>query len=726
MHTKNLSDPIQYLSGVGPKRAESFSEIGLTQIEHLLFYFPVKYLDRSRIIEVDKLLQFVINGYEGEITIVAQVDSTELIRYRNKQIFKVQFSDAKGRFECVWFKGINYFKSAFHKGDYYAISGKPTLSRYGNLQFVHPDFDKFTENESNEYISTGKIIPFYTIPKELKSRHIGDIGLRRIIKKAVDEYSNLLKETLPQSVIKNNNLPDIVSSVQNIHFPKNDETLEKARERFKYEELFYLEILVALRKFNYLSKSSGIQFSIDADLIKKFLNSLPFELTSDQLKVLSDIKKDMTSTKPMNRLLQGDVGSGKTVVSVIGILIAISTGYQTVIMAPTEILADQHFNTISEFLKDFNFNISLLIGGTKSKEKSKIKEGIRSGECQIIVGTHAIIEEDVEFNKLGLVIIDEQHRFGVTHRGKLISKGITPDVLIMTATPIPRTLTMTLYGDLDLSIIKEMPKNRMRVKTVLRGENSLNDIYEFVIDKNKEDYQTFIVFPLVEESEKMELKAAEVYYEKLKNGAFRDKKIGLLHGRMNWREKEETMLDFKDKKYDILVSTTVIEVGIDIPEANIIIINDAERFGLSQLHQLRGRVGRGIKQAYCILVTKDELAAKTKNFNFNFDFLSKTQIDFHKSKIRLNAMVKYSSGFDLSEVDLKLRGPGDIFGKMQSGFPQLLFANLTTDQDILIAAKHDAFSIIEKDKKLERNENFMVKRKLHEYYSENLSYSLIG
>lgn len=726
MHLKSLSDPIQYLSGVGPKKAESFNSIGITTIENLLFFLPSKYLDRTNIIATDQLLEYVINGYDGEVTIVGEVIDFEHIRYRKKQLFKVKFKDNKGFFECVWFKGIKYFQNAFSKGDHYAVSGKPSLTRYGHLQFAHPDFDKFTEDESNDFVNTGKIIPFYSIPKELKEKNIGDIGLRKIINKAVLKYADLLEETLPQSLIIKYRLLDIRTSIKNIHFPESFEQLEKAKERFKYEELFFIEVLVALRKYKYLERANGIQYEIKNDIIKNFISSLPFELTNDQLKVLKQIKNDMISKKPMNRLLQGDVGSGKTIVALISALVAVSNGYQAVIMAPTEILADQHYQNITRLLDIFNYRVELLIGGTKGVKKNEIKLGITSGECDIIIGTHALIEENVDFYNLGLVIIDEQHRFGVSHRGKLISKGKSPDVLIMTATPIPRTLTMTLYGDLDLSLIKELPKNRMPIKTALRGEKSLHDIYKFIIDKNKVGYQAFIVYPLVEESEKLDLKAAEEYYNNLKETELQNLKIGLLHGRMNWRDKDEVMSRFKNKEFDVLISTTVIEVGIDIPDANIIVINDAERFGLSQLHQLRGRVGRGKDQAYCILVTKNDLAAKTKNFNYDFNFLSKSQVEFHKSKIRLNAMVNHSNGFDLSEVDLKLRGPGDIFGKMQSGFPNLIFADLTKDQEILLSAKEDAFSIVQDDVGLNKKDSFMIKKKLNDYYSENLQYSLIG
>ncbi|PID59790.1 MAG: ATP-dependent DNA helicase RecG [Ignavibacteriae bacterium] len=726
LSNKSIDDSIQYLSGVGPKKLESFSQIGITTIENLLFFFPSKYLDRSNILTVQEILHHILNEYDGELTVVAEVIHSEIIHYSKRQIFKVQFQDNSGEFEAVWFKGINYFKTVFNKSNFFVISGKPVLTKYGNLQFIHPDFDKFTEEESKGFTNTGKIIPFYSISKELKNKKIGDIGLRKIISNAIKEYSEFLTETLPKQIINENNLLSINKAVANIHFPENEEILIHSKNRFKFEELFYLEILVAIRKYKHFFNQKGISFNIHKNILIKFLNTLPFNLTEDQLKVLSEIKSDMQSTKPMNRLLQGDVGSGKTIVAVISALIAASNGYQTVIMAPTEILAAQHFISITNLLSGINISLELLIGGTTKKEKEAIKENIKNGKTQILIGTHALIEGDVEFNNLGLVIIDEQHRFGVAHRSRLINKGNIPDVLIMTATPIPRTLTMTLYGDLDVSLIKKMPKNRIKIKTALRGEESLPDIYKFIIEKNKEDYQTYIVYPLVEESEKLELKAAEVYYNKLKESYFKDLKIGLLHGRMSWKEKDEVMHKFKDKEFDVLISTTVIEVGIDIPDANIIVINNAERFGLSQLHQLRGRVGRSNKQAYCILVTKNDLAKKTKNFNFNFDYLSKAQIDFHKSKIRLNAMVKYSGGFDLSEVDLKLRGPGDIFGKMQSGFPNLQFADLTEDYEILLKAKEAAFDIIEHDPTLIKNENFMIKKKLNNYYKENLDFSFVG
>ena len=451
-----------------------------------------------------------------------------------------------------------------------------------------------------------------------------------------------------------------------------------------------------------------------------------FELTKAQLKVLSEIRKDMESYKPMNRLLQGDVGSGKTVVSVISMIIAASNGYQSVLMAPTEILSQQHYKSINKMTEILGLEIGLLIGSQSKTEREEILQKIISGKINIVIGTHALIEEKVEFNKLGLVIIDEQHRFGVNQRSLLIDKGITPDILVMSATPIPRTLSMTVYGDLDISIIDELPKGRLPIKTILRGDTALPNIYEYIIENSKKGFQTFLVYPLVEESEKIDLKAAETYYLHLCQNELRDIKVGLLHGKMNWKEKEEIMFEFAKGKYDVLVATTVIEVGIDIPNANLIVINDAFRFGLSQLHQLRGRVGRSNLQSYCILVISPDLLVNINKININFNYLSKKQIEYFKTQIRMRSLVQFSSGFDLAEIDLKLRGPGDIFGTKQSGFPELKFADIIEDSDILSNTKEEAFLIILDDPKLQKPENKVIKNTIKSKYYNNLVYSEIG
>ncbi len=646
---------------------------------------------------------------------------------------KVQFRDSTGYFECVWFQGTKYLYDVFDEGDYFAVSGKPSISNYGNLQFTHPDFDRLSADES-DMLNTGKIIPFYRIPKELKATAIGDFSLRKIISSAVEKYADHLTETLPGYIVSENKLMGIVDSVKNYHFPQSKEKLDTALKRFKYEELFYLQIVIALRKHNYKIKQKGNSFRIRTSLVKDFLSTLPFQLTKAQLNVLSEIKADMESEFPMNRLLQGDVGSGKTIVALISMLIAVDNNFQAILMAPTEILADQHAKNISKMMnkltevhKERSIKVTLLLGKQSKSVKARKQQAALLKEADIIIGTHALFEEEIEFNNPGLVIVDEQHRFGVAQRGRLLSKGITPDVIVMSATPIPRTLSMTLYGDLDMSVINEMPKNRKPIKTILRGEKKLPDIYRFIIDKNKkEGYQSFIVYPLVEESEKLELKAAETYYNELKSTFLKELNVGLIHGRMPWREKETVMLEFLHKKYDVLIATTVIEVGIDIPAANIILINDAERFGLSQLHQLRGRVGRGLKQAYCILVTKDRYAAASERLPADHEYLSQSQLEKFKSGIRLKTMVEYLDGFKVAEVDMKLRGPGDIFGTRQSGFPEFRYINLIEDTDLLLSSKETAFGIVAGDPHLNKEQNRLIKKVLSSDYPARLEYIKIA
>jgi ATP-dependent DNA helicase RecG len=728
-----LTRSVQYIKSVGPRRADSFRKIGVESIRDLLFYFPSRHLDRSTTLTAARAYGYVLNGYDGELTIIAKVEDVEKRRFGRREIFKVQFRDPTGFFECVWYQGIKYFLNVFQEGDNFAVSGKPVLSKYGNLQFIHPDFDRISEDESKGFLNTGKIIPFYRIPKQLKNTNIGDFSLRKIISSAVELYADLLEETMPPDIIKGHNLLSLIEAVKNFHYPKSPEKLVAAQKRFKFEELFYIELLVALRKHNYKSRLTGSSMKIKTHLVQDFLKTLPFNLTRAQLKVLGEIKKDMESFEPMNRLLQGDVGSGKTVVALIAMLIAVDNGCQAVLMAPTEILADQHAKNISKMMKRLSeihkekiVKVSLLIGGQKKSEKEKNLQKIELKEADIIIGTHALFESNVKFNNLGLVIVDEQHRFGVAQRARLQSKGKVPDVLVMSATPIPRTLSMTIYADLDLSIIDEMPKNRKPVKTILRGEKKLNAIYKFITDKSKEGYQSFIVYPLVEDSEKIELKAAETYYKELQDSELKGLKLGLIHGRMKWQEKEEVMLLFLAKRYDVLISTTVIEVGIDIPDANIILINDAHRFGLSQLHQLRGRVGRGNKQAFCILVTKDNYVAAYENKNLELEYLSSVQIEKYKASVRLQTIVKYNDGFKIAEVDLKLRGPGDIFGTRQSGFPELRFVDIINDTDIIQEARSSAFKIINDDPHLNSETNSILKRNFLKHYSKSFEYARIA
>lgn len=727
-----LDDSVQYLKSVGPKRAESFSKIGINTISDLLFYFPSRHLDRTTVLTAAKAYGYLMNGYDGELTVIGKVFDKEKKRFGRREILKVQFRDESGFFECVWFQGTKYFYSVFNEGDMFAVSSKPDKSKYGALQFIHPDFDRISEEEKN-FLHTGKIIPFYRIPKELKSGNIGDLSLRRIISFAVDNYADFVEETLTEEIINQNRLILLKEAIRNYHFPESTDKLNSAKRRFKFEELFYLELLVALRKQNYQSKLIGNKLVIRTDLVRNFLKTLPFELTKAQLKVLGEIKSDLLSEKPMNRLLQGDVGSGKTIVSLIAMLIAVDNGFQAAIMAPTEILADQHAKNISVMMKrlceqfpEREIKTSLLLGGQKKSERDKRLQEIELQETDIIIGTHALFEEKVYYKNLGLVVIDEQHRFGVRQRAKLQTKGKTPEVLVMSATPIPRTISMTIYGDLDISVIDEMPKNRKPIKTVLRGESKLPEIYKFIIDKKKDGYQTFIVYPLVEDSDKLELKAAESYYEELSQTHLKNLRLGLIHGRMSWQEKEEKMLLFLKKQFDVLVSTTVIEVGIDIPDANIILINDAHRFGLSQLHQLRGRVGRSDKQAFCILVTKDEIVQYNIQRRLDLDYISSSMIEKYKSAIRLQTMLKTNNGFEIAEADLKLRGPGDIFSTKQSGFPDLKYADIIQDAELISLTKQIAFNLINKDPSIDSPNNNIIRKNLIRHYSENLKYAKIA
>lgn len=721
-----LLRPVKFIKSVGPKRAESFARIGIHTVRDLLFYFPSRYLDRSTIANAAKIYGYVLNGFDREVTVIGQVIDREKRGFGAKEILKVQMRDESGFFECIWFQGARFFQNTFNSGEYYAVSGKPAVSKYGQLQFAHPDFDKITEDESRRFLNTGKIIPFYRVSKELKQTNIGDMSLRRIISTAVEEYAGDVPESLPAELIRKNNLTGIVEALRNVHYPESHEKLKLAYERFKYEELFNIELLVAMRKHNLKDALKGYEMRVITPLVKDFLKTLPFELTRSQLNVLSDIRKDMEKPVPMNRLLQGDVGSGKTIVALIAMLIAKDNGMQSALMVPTEILADQHYKNIKRLLGDLDVKTDILLGGQKKSEKMKVLKRIEEHETDIVIGTHALFEEKVIFSKLGLTVIDEQHRFGVVQRSDLITKGHSPDVLVMTATPIPRTLSMTLYGDLDVSVINEMPKNRLPIITSLRGESRLPGIYDFVIDMSRQGYQTFIIYPLVQESEKLELKAAESHFEELQNGYLSSLKLGMVHGKMSWSEKEAVMEDFASKKYDVLIATTVIEVGIDIPDANIIIINDAHRFGLSQLHQLRGRVGRSNKQAYCILVAKDELLSSRIASDSQLEFMPGELIEKNKAAIRLQTMVRHSNGFDVSETDLKLRGPGDIFGTKQSGFPEFKYAKLEKDFDLLIRAKGDAFEIIDSDPSLTHSSNKLIRDNLILNYKDNLAYARIA
>lgn len=734
MHPEHpLDQSIQFIKSVGPKRAETFAKVGIRTIRDVLFYFPYRHLDRSTLLTSQQAYDHVFSGFDGEITIIGKVAGVEKRYARGKDVLIVQMKDRAGFFECVWFQGARFYERRFAENEFFAISAKPSISSRGELQFIHPDFDKLSNEESLSFYNTGKIIPFYRLPQALRTANIGELSIRKIVANALESYITAVDETLPEYLLEKYKLMPLQQVVEIMHYPVSPAQLQEAKRRLKFEELFYLEMLVAMRKNNYKLKIKGHRIKPRTSLVKDFLTTLPYELTGAQKRALREIYNDLEKPEPMNRLLQGDVGSGKTITALIAMLAAVDSGFQAVLMAPTEILADQHNKAITKLLTPLNeqrpeapIRTALILGGqTKRRRKTELS-GIESASAEIIIGTHALFEEGVTFANLGMVVIDEQHRFGVAQRARLQQKGMAPECLLMSATPIPRTLTMTVYGDLDVSVIDEMPKNRKPINTSLRGEDALPKIYAFIDAKAGEGVQSFIVYPLVEESDKVELKAAQQYYEELKETYFKNRRVGLLHGRMKWTEKEETMLRFANKEFDILIATTVIEVGIDIPDANIMVINDAHHFGLSQLHQLRGRVGRGTQQAYCILVAPTETAAASTRLQGKIEYLSAEMMEKYRASVRLQSMVQFLNGFKIAEIDMKLRGPGDIFGVRQSGFPEFKYANLAEDMELLSAAKTEAFSIIEQDAKLVEPHNSVVRNNLIKHYSENLKYAKIA
>ncbi|MEK9137020.1 MAG: ATP-dependent DNA helicase RecG, partial [Bacteroidota bacterium] len=545
-----------------------------------------------------------------------------------------------------------------------------------------PDIDRiagadYEEDEENEKpdvdwsnaLNTGGFIPLYPSGQELERVGLDSAGFRRVIGTALRKHLQEVREAMPEALLQTHTLVPLQSALQVVHSPKRQDELEAGLRRLKYDELFYFQLMLALKRHWIKEDTKGIPFNIQSKLARQLVDSLPFKLTAAQIRVIKEITADMQSARPLNRLLQGDVGSGKTIVALLCMLIAVENGYQTVFMAPTEILAEQHYKTLAGLLQNIPVNVRLLVGGQRSRLRRDILDDAQRGSAQIVVGTHALFEKGVEFANLGFIVIDEQHRFGVMQRALLIQKGITPDVLVMTATPIPRTLSLTLYGDLDVSVIDELPKDRKPIKTVLKYEEEKESVFQFVRDQVKHARQVYFVYPLIEESEKLDLKAATVYFEELQSKVFPDLRLGLIHGRLPSEEKDEVMQRFKNRELDILVATTVIEVGIDIPNASIMVIENAERFGLAQLHQLRGRVGRGSEQSYCILLTSKWIARGAERAGRK---ALQTQLSLDQQRFaerRLATMVGTTDGFKIAEVDLELRGPGDFFGTRQSGIP---------------------------------------------------------
>ncbi len=717
-----LLTPVQYLKGIGPKRAEALAEQGIATVRDLLYYFPRSYIDLSKVEKIKNLKQFINTG--TWITVIGTVRAFDLLGRPPKQRVVILLGDETGTIPLVFFRNVKYFKGAYTIGESLAVSGK--VSAFGKrAQLVHPSIDRISvgdEDEGEGFLHTGGIVPKYGSSGDLKEVNLHVKGLRRVMKPVVEEYAEMMEDPLPQNLRDRNELIQLSHALKSIHFPESNQALDHARRRLKFDELFYMQLMLAIRRTSVKVDLPGIAYNVESKLARKLIDSLPFKLTKAQLRVIKEITVDMQANKPMSRLVQGDVGSGKTVVALLAILIAVENGYQAAFMAPTEILAEQHFKTLSALLKDFSINIRLLIGSQQSKLRMDILEDISRGSAQIVVGTHALIQESVKFSRLGFIVIDEQHRFGVAQRLALKAKSggdkgsPHPDMLVMTATPIPRTLSLTLYGDLDVSIIDELPSHRKPIKTALRTESKRNAVYDFMRDEVKEGRQAYIVYPLVEESEKLDLKAATESYEVIRKDIFPDLRVALLHGRMSSDEKDDVMERFKRREYDILVSTTVIEVGIDVPNATIMVIEHAERFGLSQLHQLRGRVGRGSDQSYCILIAPDWLLKIVKTTP-GLPNIGEERDETVVSALRLQAMLSTNDGFKIAEIDLELRGPGEFFGTRQSGLPQLQIANLMTDGELLTEARKEAYKLIDEDPHLRHQDHLLLRK----YFSERLS-----
>lgn len=722
---------LQYVKGIGPKRSKALESIGIHSVHDLFYYFPRDYLDHSRIILIKDLKQHVGKG--TPVTVIGEVFRFELRRSRksNKQFFILTVKDDSGYLQCIWFEGVQWYKDAFEVGELLSLAAVPEYDRLGRVQFIHPDFDRLGgmleegEPDWGKLFNTGAIIPQYSSTAKLAQVGLDSRGFRRIIRSALKSHLGDVREILPNEIRQELRLVDLPTAIQHIHFPPTHESRLHAERRLKFDELFFQQLMSAVRKRAIKEEVRGISFAVESKLARRLIDALPFELTKAQRRVIKEITDDMHSPKPMNRLLQGDVGSGKTIVALLAMLVAVENDYQCAFMAPTEVLAEQHFRTLAEFLKDIPVNVRLLIGGQKKKLRQDILDDVRRGSAQIVVGTHALLEEGVEFAKLGLVVIDEQHRFGVLQRAAIREKGVDhmpPDVLVMTATPIPRTLAMSLYGDLDVSVLDEMPAHRKPIRTAIRLESQKGKVYDFVRQEIRRGRQAYIVFPLIEESEKVDLKAATTEFERLQSDVFPDLRLALLHGRMKTEEKDEIMHRFKSGALDILVATTVIEVGVDVPNATIMIIENAERFGLSQLHQLRGRVGRGADQSYCILIADYDWFSQHRQGKGE----EEVQQEKKNAQIRLETMVETTDGFKIAEVDLKLRGPGDFFGTRQSGLPEFKIANLVEDYDLMMLARKVAFDLIARDPHLRRSEHAELRRQFELLYKKTMLLGDIG
>ena len=699
--TSILSQDIKYLTGVGPKRKEILEkELQISTWGDLLEYYPYKYVDRSRIYRIGELrgdLPFV--QLKGKI-----LSFEEFAMGAHRKRVVAHFSDGTGVVDLVWFRGAQYVYKTYKVNEEYIVFGRPSIYG-GRYQFAHPDIDKVTDVQLSEM----GMQPYYMTTERMKKMGLTSRSLEKLTKTLVEKLSEqTISETLPPYIIGPLHLISRTEALHKIHYPKSLEDVQRAQVRLKFEELFYVQLNILRYAHDQRRKYRGYVFTQVGSLFHFFYhNNLPFELTNAQKRVMHEIRNDMATGQQMNRLVQGDVGSGKTLVALMSMLIAIGNGFQACMMAPTEILAEQHFATIRKFLRQMPVRIELLTGIVKGKKREEILNGLLTGEVQILVGTHAVIEDNVQFSRLGLAVVDEQHRFGVAQRAKLWGKSQQPPhILVMTATPIPRTLAMTIYGDLDVSVIDELPPGRKPIQTIHKYDNQLTSLYQGIRQQIRQGRQVYIVFPLITESEKIDLKNLEAGYESL-CGIFPDMKLSKVHGKMKPKEKDLEMQKFSKGETQILVATTVIEVGVDVPNASVMVILDAQRFGLSQLHQLRGRVGRGADQSYCILVTNHKLTQETRK--------------------RIDIMCQTNDGFQIAEADLKLRGPGDLEGTQQSGIAfDLKIADIARDGQLIQMARDEAQKIINDDPDCEKSQYSMLWNRLNELRKSNVNWAAIS
>ena len=693
------SRDIKYLSGVGPQRASVLNkELNIYSLHDLLYYFPYKYVDRSRIYYIHE-----IDGTMPYIQLKGEILGFETIGEGRQRRLIAHFSDGTGIVDLVWFQGIKFLVGKYKVHQEYIVFGKPSVFN-GRINIAHPDID----NASELKLSTMGLQPYYNTTEKMKRSSLNSHAIEKMMSAVVQQLREPLPETLSPAILTEHHLMPLTEALMNIHFPANPELLRKAQYRLKFEELFYVQLNILRYAKDRQRKYRGYVFETVGEIFNTFYaKNLPFELTGAQKRVLKEIRRDVGSGKQMNRLLQGDVGSGKTLVALMSMLIALDNGYQACMMAPTEILANQHFETIRELLYGMDIRVELLTGSVKGKKREAILTGLLTGDVRILIGTHAVIEDTVNFSSLGLVVIDEQHRFGVAQRARLWTKNAQPPhVLVMTATPIPRTLAMTLYGDLDVSVIDELPPGRKPIVTIHKYDAHRVSLYQSVHRQIAEGRQVYIVYPLIKESEKIDLKNLEEGYLHICE-EFPDCKVCKVHGKMKAAEKDAQMQLFVSGEAQIMVATTVIEVGVNVPNDSVMIIENAERFGLSQLHQLRGRVGRGAEQSYCILVTGYKLVEETRK--------------------RLEIMVRTNDGFEIAEADLKLRGPGDLEGTQQSGIAfDLKIADIARDGQLLQYVRNVAEEVVDADPTGIRPENEILWRQLKALRKTNVNWASIS